>query len=266
MSRLSVLLVVFVMLLLINNVGMCSGGLVNGSFEADSWIDDITIEEPNGWDVNMPGNFGGWVYNDWVTDGSFNLTVSSFWYTAFEADDAALVSQQVILKDVKQIVFDVKLDTYPAYVWSPDKRTAAVMIDDEIKWQSDIFGEDVRGEYFGEVIDVNIDDSQLYTLSLALISNVSEEWFDVETMYYVDWDYVGFDADCRGRGFLSGDFNRDCVISEEDLKILTEVWLEWVDSESEYNLYDSNDIGAYGIIDFLDFAVFSEQWLTSSYD
>jgi len=266
MSRLSVFLVVIVMLLSINTVGAFAGGLVNGSFEADGWIDDITIEEPNGWDVNFPDNFGGWVYSDWVTDGSFNLTVTSYWLTDFEAGDEALVSQQVILKDVNRIFFDVKLDTYPDYVWSPDKRTAAVIIDGRIEWRSDVFGEDVRGEYFGEVIDVNIDDSLPRILSLALISNVSEEWLDVDTIYYVDWDYVGFDCDCRGNGFLNGDFNEDCFVDEADMDSFAQVWLQMLESDSIFNLYRENDVEPNGIIDFKDFAVFSQQWLKSSYD
>ncbi len=256
MSRLFVSLVVIVMLLSIYSVGAYAGEIVNGSFEDDGWIDDITVEEPNGWDVNMPGNFGGWVYSDWVTDGSFNLTVSSFWYTAFEANDVALVSQQVILKDVKRIIFDVKLDTYPDYVWDPNKRTAAVLIGDEIVWVSDVLGEDVRGEYFEQVIDVNVNDDEPHILSLALIADVNEEWLDVDTIYYADWDYIGFD--CRGMGVLPGDFNRDCVVNEEDLRMLTEVWLNWFDSRDKYNLYDSNDIGAYGIINFRDYAVFAD--------
>lgn len=256
MKRFLLLLAVIIMLLSVNNIEAGAGEIVNGSFEADGWIDDITVEEPNGWDVNMPGNFGGWVYNDWVTDGSFNLTISTYWYTAFEANDIALVSQDVILKDVKKIIFDVKLDTYPAYAWNPNKRTAAVLIDDEIVWESDVFGEDVRGEYFEQVIDVHIDDRKAHKLSLALIADVNEEWLDVETMYYADWDYIGFD--CRGNGVLPGDLNRDCVVDEQDLEMLTDVWLDWIDSRDKYNLYDSNDVEPYGVINFRDYAVLAD--------
>ena len=35
--------------------------LVNPSFEDDRDISDITTEEPNGWDVDLPADiFGGW--------------------------------------------------------------------------------------------------------------------------------------------------------------------------------------------------------------
>ncbi len=69
--------------------------IVNGSFEDDGYIDYISVQEPNGWsDVNVPtSQFDGQVYHYWVTDGSYNLTLYSYWYVAFEVNDIATVSQ-----------------------------------------------------------------------------------------------------------------------------------------------------------------------------
>ena len=51
---------------------------INGSFEDDNYIGDITVKAPNDWnDVNVPANqFDGYVSSNWVTDGSYNLTLT----------------------------------------------------------------------------------------------------------------------------------------------------------------------------------------------
>ena len=54
MKRIINCLAVFIMLLWTNKIWAAGSGLVNGSFEADKWITDISVKEPNGWDVNMP--------------------------------------------------------------------------------------------------------------------------------------------------------------------------------------------------------------------
>lgn len=136
MKKMTGFLAVLIMLMAANTIRADANGLVNGSFEYDTWIGDISTKEPNGWDVNMPADkFGGFVSNEWATEGNFSLTLYSFWYTAFEANDMAEVFQQVPLKDVESISFDIKLDTYPSgKIWNPNKRTAAVLVDDKIVW------------------------------------------------------------------------------------------------------------------------------------
>ena len=122
--------------------------IVNGSFEDDGYIADITLKQPNGWsDVNIPsGKFTGYISNDWVTEGSYNLTLSSYWYTGFEANDIATVSQEVFLTDVNEIIFDLNLQTYPFNSWDPAKRTAVVMSDGVEVWSSDDYQIPSNGE------------------------------------------------------------------------------------------------------------------------
>ena len=47
-----------------------------------------------------------------------------------------------------------------------------------------------------------------------------------------------------------------------DLKMFTDVWLEEVDRNHEYNLFQYDK----GIINFLDFAIFADDWLKTSYE
>ena len=94
--------------------GVCE--IVNGSFEDDGPIDDIIAQEPNGWDVNVPsGQFTGKIEASWSTDSNFSLSLSSQWFTAFDANDAGTVSQDVFLDDVNEITFDLKLITYTGF-------------------------------------------------------------------------------------------------------------------------------------------------------
>jgi hypothetical protein len=265
MERKSVFSVVVFMLLLINNVSLFAGVLVNGSFEADGYIDDITIEEPNGWDVNVPGNFGGWVNNDWVTDGLLNLTVFSDPYTSFDANDIAELSQYVILGDVNQIFFDIRLHTQSgSKIWDPNLRTALVRIGDDVVWESNSVGTDVRDEYFDQVIVVSKRDYQEYKLSLALKCNVDEETTSIK--YYADWDNIMFDIYCGGEGFLDSDFSRDCTVNFVDFAMFSNLWRQNVDPNSTYNLSGDGDTETYGIIDFSDIEVFTGDWFTGSCD
>ena len=232
--------------------------IVNGSFEDDGPIPDITIYEPNGWDVNMPGSkFSGWVGNDWVTDGNLNLTISSNWLTAFQAGDIALVLQEVDLRDANLLTFDLNLDTSGG-AWNPAKRTFVVMIDETIVWESGSTGSDVRGEYFDCVVDVSAYNQGPYLLSFGLRVNQNEGKFDSLLYYYADIDYVGLDCDCRGYGIVPGDFNIDCVVDINDLKLLSKVWLEELPVTDKFNLYDVNDAPPYGIINFRDYAVLAD--------
>ncbi len=267
MERKSILLAVFIMLLSINNLSAYAGVLVNGSFEDDSWIDDITVEEPNGWDVNVPANFGGWIYSDWVTDdGLYNLTLFSDPYTSFEASDIAELSQYVLLGDVNQIIFDIRLHTQSASkIWDPNLRTAVVIIDDEtVVWESNSLASDVRDEYFDQVIDISNEDYAEHKLSIALKNNVKEETTSIK--YYTDWDNIRFDLYCDGQGYLDSDFNRDCSVNFVDFAMISDLWRQNVDLDSEYNLSGDGDTETYGIIDFSDIAVFIDDWFTSNYE
>ena len=61
-------------------------------------------------------------------------------------------------------------------------------------------------------------------------------------------------------GLLQGDFDRDCYVDLNDLKLLTLKWLDDVDPNDRYNLYGHEETEPYGIIDFLDFAVYADSW------
>ncbi len=263
MKTLKVFAAVMIMLLMAQRTRAGVSSIMNGSFEDDGYISDITVKQPNGWsDVNIPaGKFAGYVSNDWVTDGSYNLTLYSFWYTGFEANDIAMVSQEVFLTDVNEIIFDLKLLTYPYDNWDPGKRTAVVMIDGIEVWSSDDYQFPSNGEYRNQVIPVDVPDRELHRLSLGLRADVNETPAAANTLYYALWDLVEFNCHCGGNGFLLLDFNRDCYIDMGDLKILANVWLHDIVSEDDpnnrYNLYRNDEIQPYGSIDFLDYAVFS---------
>jgi hypothetical protein len=268
MKKMTGFLAVLIMLMWANTIRADANGLVNGSFEYDTWIGDISAKEPNGWDVNMPtGNFGGYVSNGWSTEGNFSLTLYSISYTEFEANDMIEVYQQVPLKDIEHIFFDIKLDTDPSSkIWDPNKRTAAVLIDGEIVWVSDIFGGDVKGVHAGQV-DININDDALHKLSLALISDVAEEdWLKVDTEYDAYWDNIRFELICGGNGFPTCDFNKDCRVDANDYAMLVDRWLEEVEPNSIYNLSNEGDFEGYGIINFNDFAIWADGLETIDYE
>ena len=241
--------------------------LMNGSFEDDGRsISDITLEKPKGWDVNMPADrFGGWIYGDWVTEGSYNLTLLSYQYSQFEANDIAMVSQDVYLTDVNEIVFDLKVLVYPFdKVWDPNKRSAVVLIDNVEVWNSDDREPDINGEYRDEAIAVDVVDTNLHRLSLGIRADVNEAAEDVDTIFYTLWDDVKFNVHCNGFGFLFADLNRDCYVDWNDLKILTDLWLAEIGREDDanaiYNWYRDDESGPYGVINFRDYAVFAGSW------
>jgi len=236
--------------------------IINGSFEDDGLIYDIMVEEPSNWDVNAPAEqFGGWVYTDWVTDGYYNLTLYSKAYKTFEVNDIATVSQKVCLYDVNEIVFDIKLDTQSASnPWDPLKRTAVLMIDDDVVWESNDIGPDVRGEYFDQfyTVEEKYKDTNSHMLSLALRVDVNEATTNIK--YYIDWDFIRFNLHCGDNGFLAGDFNRDCAVDMNDLGMLAEKWLNEIVPNDKYNLSKRDDLEAYGVINLFDFAVFADSW------
>ncbi|GAI17078.1 unnamed protein product, partial [marine sediment metagenome] len=169
------------------------------------------------------------------------------------ANDTATVSQEVCLTDVNEIIFDVSLVTTLDKPWDPNKRSAVLLIDGDVVWESNSVGSDVRGEYCNQTYTV--EDKYKVAgpnniLSLGLRVNVAEDSY---IQYQAKWDFVGFyDLPCRW--FLVADFNRDCYVDMKDLKMFTDVWLDVVDANDKYNLFQG------GIIDFRDFAIYANSW------
>ncbi len=263
------LIVIGVMMLMLSAAGWAQPGvceIVNGSFEDDGPIDDITIQEPNGWDVNVPsGKFTGKTETSWSTDGRFSLSLSSQWYTAFDANDAAVVSQDVFLDDVNEITFDLKLDTYIG-LWDPNNAIAVVMIDDEVVWEPNIANSDIRGVYTGQsyAVEDKYRDENPHKLSFGLKINIDAAGGFSE-FYRVWWDSIDCVIYCDGGGLLAGDFNRDCYVDVNDLKQAVDVWLLEVDSGDEHNLFRDDDLAGFGTINFFDLAILADNWLGSSF-
>jgi hypothetical protein len=244
--------------------GVCE--IINGSFEDDGPIDDITTQEPNGWDVNVPsGKFTGQVDASWSTDGSFSLFLSSQWYRAFAAGEAAFVSQGVFLDDVNEITFDLKLGTYIGF-WDPNNATAVVMLDGQIVWEPNSASSDIRGEYVGQsyAVEDKYRDGNPHKLSIGLKINVDTS-AGFSEFYRVWWDSIKCVIYCDGGGLLAGDFNRDCYIDVNDLELVTDLWLHEVDSNDKYNLFRDDDLAGFGTINFFDFAILADNWLLRSY-
>jgi hypothetical protein len=237
----------------------------NGSFEADGYIGDIDVKAPKYWcDVNLPENkFYGYVDDDWGTQGydSGNyrsLTIYSFEYGIFAVNDMGTVSQQVYFEeDVNELIFDVNLATYGGEPWDPAKRTAFVLIDGNEVWESNSVGSDVRGEYLNQsyTIDDKYKDANTHTVTLGLRANVSGTPF-IE--YLTHWDFIKFNKNCGGLGFLPQDFDLDCYVDMDDFKLLVDVWLV-EEPNKKYDLFED------GIIDFHDFALFTEYWMANTY-
>lgn len=247
------------------NADICE--LVNGSFEDDGAIGDIMVQEPNGWDVNMPsGKFAGNTDASWSTDGRFSLAMYSQWFTAFDANDAAVVSQNVFLDDVNEITFDLKLDTYTGLAWDPNNATAVVMIDDDVVWEPNSASTDIRGEYLAQSCAVADEyrDGNTHKVSFGLRINIDKPTGFI-VFYRVWWDSVECVIYCDGGGLLPGDFNRDCYVDANDLDQVADVWLLEVDSNDKYNLFRDDDLDGFGTINFYDLAILADNWLLRSY-
>ena len=245
--------------------GVCE--IVNGSFEDDGPIDDIIAQEPNGWDVNVPsGQFTGKIEASWSTDSNFSLSLSSQWFTAFDANDAGTVSQDVFLDDVNEITFDLKLDTYSGLAWDPNIATTIVLIDDEIVWEPNTSSSDIRGVYTGQsyAVEDKYRDEKPHKLSFGLRINVdtANGFFE---FYRIWWDSIDCVIFCDGGGFLAGDFNRDCHVDANDLQQVLDVWLLEVDSGDKHNLFPDDDLAGFGTINFFDLAILADNWLQSSF-
>src|SRR4030042_1018361 len=232
--------------------------VMNGSFENDGIVNDIAVEAPRRWcDVNVPsGKFGGWIGAGWNTHGNYSLSLYSE-YASFTAGEMATVSQQVYLADVKQIIFDLRLGTVAGYAWDPAKRSALVLIDGNVVWDSDSLIPNISGEYLNQIVDVDeiYKNTSPHTLSLAMRVDVAgTEWF---FRFLAQWDFVKFDTYCGGFGYLPEDLNLDFYVDLLDLKLLAEQWLD-EELNVEFDLFRDDE----DILNFSDFAAFASYWQT----
>ncbi|MFC1739044.1 hypothetical protein ACFL1G_08355 [Planctomycetota bacterium] len=264
MKKVVLTIAVMIMLLLGGYARADFSWIANGSFEYDGGIENIKNEMPFGWyDVDIPSDFSGAVSSSWASDGNYNLTFLSDMLGEFEPDDIATISQYVYLSDVNEIIFDIKLETNPSFdSWDPTKRSAVIKIDDDIVWNSSSLGTgDLSGEYFDLVVDVSemakYKDGQRHLLSLGLRSNTSESWPFIE--YSAKWDYLRFNTHCQGYGYLEGDFDHDCFVDVNDLKLFVDHWLDDVEDFNDFDLYYDNKVA------FSDYAIFANNWMSNSY-
>jgi hypothetical protein len=247
------------------NAEVCE--IFNGSFEDDGPINDIKAREPNGWEPNVPsGKFTASIDASWSTDGQFSLFLSSMWFKAFDANDAAIVSQDVFLGDVNEITFDLKLDTYTGHAWDPNIATALMMIDDQIIWEPNSASPDIRGEYIGQsfVVVDKFRDGNPHKLSIGLRINVDTQNGFIE-YYRLRWDSINCVIFCDGGGLLAGDFDRNCLVDAGDLQQVADIWLLEVESADKYNLFRDDDLEGIGTINFYDLAILADNWLLTSY-
>jgi hypothetical protein len=256
------------MLFNVNPIQASTCKIINGSFEDDGRINDITRQDPNGWTANIPtGKFNARTDTSWSPDGNYSLFISSQWFIAFVAGDMATVSQQVYLTDVNEVKFDLKLDTYTGSVWDANDATAVVMIDDEVVWEPNSTRADLRDVYLDQsfTIEDKYKDDNLHTLSFGLRINVdaANGFFE---FYRSWWDSIECThIICGGGGLLEGDFNQDCYVDIYDLQLAADVWLAEVPASDQYNLYKGDDIDTNGIVNFLDLSILADNWLLSSY-
>jgi hypothetical protein len=249
--------VVMVMLLAANYIQAEVCRIVNGSFEYDGLIDDITKKEPNGWDVNMATDkFSGYIHRDWTTTGNYNLTFSSNW-TTFAAGDMATVSQEVDLTEVNEVIFDIKLET-DWLAWDPSKCTAVVMIDDDVVWDSTHLEPNEAGDPNQTyAVENKYRDGNLHKLSLGMRINTTGKIYQ---SYITHWDSIKCTLYCGGGGLLPADFDRNCYVDANDLKLIAELWLETIEPNDKCNLFHGDDSAGSGFINFPDFANFADLW------
>ncbi len=256
---------VTMVMLLAGNLARSEGcAIVNPSFEDDGWIDDIAVQEPNGWSVDIPvDKFTGYIYTDWATDRTYNLTLHSEWKT-FDAGDMATLSQEVDLVNVERIVFDVKLDkhSYSVPEWNPNAASALLLIDDEVVWESNSVGSDLRGEYRGQVYTVEDKYRAEGAHKLSLGIRINEGGSLYGDRYFTFWDAIDCNLFCGGGGLLEGDIDHDCCVDANDLKELAGLWLsDEIDPDDKANLFHGDDdVTSYGTINFLDFAIYAGGW------
>jgi hypothetical protein len=240
-------------------LGQLRNSLVrNGSFEDDGHtISYITpTNAPLYWcDVNMMNdNFGASLWKGGATDGNYYLELSSNYAGDFSDGDTGYISQQVYLDDVNEIIFDIRLKGDGP--WNPEKRSAVILIDSNVVWESNSVGTDVSGLYLDQscTIPQGYKDSQTHKLSVGIrVNNSVPDYLE----YDADWDFIKFDTHCGGFGYLDGDLNQDCYVTLADLAVLGLSWMQAPASPAD-DLYED------GIVDYRDLALFAEDWLTNT--
>ncbi len=269
--------------------------IMNGSFENNARsVDYIVDEPPYRWcDVDLPDyKFGGSIWSDWSTDGDFGLVIYSYEWANFDVNDLATVTQQVYLADAEKIVFDLQLDTTYNDVWDPNMRTAVLLIDDEVVWESSSVGGDVRGEYLNQayVIDEKHKDGNSHALSLGLRADTEgTPWVEYRTRWDSvrlcgDMDYLPSDdpnydclvgfydpltcdpeySNCEPLELEPLDFDNDGMVGPYELFALSSDWLEDGVCRGT-NVYEPNDPAMAGVVDFRDFAVLARKWMHSDF-
>lgn len=257
--------VAMVMLLTGNLAWSDDCGIVNPSFEDDGAVNDIAAVAPTGWTADLlGGNFGGYIYTNWKTDGFYSLSLHLNSRVDYFAGDMATVSQAkpIDMSVVRQINFDVMLETGFG-PWDPNVCTAVVLIDDDVVWESNSVGPDVRGVYRDQVyiIENKYRDEGLHTISLGMRMNV--DWFYwIDEAYQTYWDMIDCNLYCGGAAPIEGDINNDCCVDGNDLKLLADMWLaDAIDPNDPANLsHDGDELTSFATIDFYDFAVYAGGW------
>lgn len=223
----------------------------NGSFEMDGQISDITVHPPTNWnEVNIPvSKFVGVVNNQWDTNGSFSLALSTGIYATFQKGDSATVEQCLFIGDVNQIVCDLKLNNqlYQYGVnWDSTLFSAIITIDGNAIWDSNWAGLNQNGVYHIEVNDINVIPGSHF-LGIGIRANTA-----APTPYYyyyiASWDSIRFSS---MEIYPPVDFNHDCIVDIYDLQTFADGWLE----------SNGEDLNGDGIEDFADFAVFASYWM-----
>jgi hypothetical protein len=142
--------------------------------------------------------------------------------------------------------------------WNSDKISSIVLIDDDVVWSS---GNLSSGEYYDRVYTVEdkYRDGNLHQFALGIRVKVAGKLWQ---RYFAYWDNIECTGFCGGGGLLAGDFNRDCFVDINDLKMMADVWLDEPAPDDRHNLFHGDDIieSDGGIISFLDFAVFADSW------
>lgn len=258
MERKLIFMVAMIMLLSPIKTWASVSEVKNGSFEDDNRIYNIITNEPNCWDVNCPVNdvaaakFGGWVDNVGPpTDGSWNLIVFNEPSAEFDPNDVndsmLRLSQEVCLFEANTINFDVMIETYSGDPWDHNMCTAVLLIDDAIVWDSNNLPAE---SYLPQTVVIGADDRAPHILTLGLKANRQY----IPDYYFAYWDAVQFD------GYLVGDFDRDGDVDARDFAMLANRWKREVQLYDKYNLYNGDDFGVRGIINFKDFSVFATGW------
>ncbi len=146
-----------------------------------------------------------------------------------------------------------------------DYRDYRVAGDAKVVWEPNRAASDLRGVYRDQAyaVEDKYRDGNSHTLSVGVKINVDTP-ADFER-YRVWWDAIGCTVFCNGGGLLAGDFNHDCRVDIDDLKLGAAVWLSEVPSYDRHNLFRDDDLAGHGTMNFPDLAIFAENWLHSSY-